>query len=643
MKKISLIFVILLFLSSCNNLFLNNKEAGKFNCTVNGKLSGVKPSGGLGRSATSSFEADSVYVVKAFYLDDESESAEAISGSVNQENLNWTITLNKKGKWKIEAFRLAKTDSQDILMKGQIEITVSDLGKDSSIECDPLPLFLNDSLTIPGAIGLEISSSITSVRKVKYHCNNCEDIEDGEITFADGKALFKLENLTSNAEGYYDFSFSFFDVKDNCLYSCCEIVEVFPGFTTNIWTGNSPYINNGKFVLNASVTEGYKDINNYDYPIILYDRDRLYKHKEFENPRPGLYAFSSFDEVSDLNNAKEYLGFNLKKFYDFVIDPVTQILYNHGDYPETFIYYYPTLLYEPSNFYDICRMYEDTNISRDQDRVLTMTVYDGVVYAVTSNGHSYNLLQKITAEDSVFMTILDSEGNEISTSFNSNRIIAYKNYLYVFYSDYDLIGCKKYLITDNQIKELSSVSKYYTNELNNAAGNNFGINGNTIFSRNITLADLQMSEDGSRIYIAIRNRDVNINGGVPYYYNHGGILTLKTDNADDSMDFVSLDGSSNLIYGWYSKEDDDAIRVPEEEDDKYFYGPGKFLARKPKELILSDEGGWAYEDDGEIHNKNRVVRVDLETFAMEVKDVEVGFDAYIKGNQLGSYLGSGYY
>ena len=53
--------------------------------------------------------------------------------------------------------------------------------------------------------------------------------------------------------------------------------------------------------------------------------------------------------------------------------------------------------------------------------------------------------------------------------------------------------------------------------------------------------------------------------------------------------------------------------------------------------------GEIYEDDGEIHNKNRVVRVDLETFAMEVKDVEVGFDAYIKGNQLGSYLGSGYY
>ena len=52
---------------------------------------------------------------------------------------------------------------------------------------------------------------------------------------------------------------------------------------------------------------------------------------------------------------------------------------------------------------------------------------------------------------------------------------------------------------------------------------------------------------------------------------------------------------------------------------KSFYGPTRFIAVKPKKLVIADEGLTFYTDDELLRykNVNRVVYVDLENFAVE--------------------------
>ena len=56
-----------------------------------------------------------------------------------------------------------------------------------------------------------------------------------------------------------------------------------------------------------------------------------------------------------------------------------------------------------------------------------------------------------------------------------------------------------------------------------------------------------------------------------------------------------------------------------QEGEKSFYGPTRFIAVKPKKLVIADEGLAFYTDNNLLRykNVNRVVYVDLENFAVE--------------------------
>ena len=66
------------------------------------------------------------------------------------------------------------------------------------------------------------------------------------------------------------------------------------------------------------------------------------------------------------------------------------------------------------------------------------------------------------------------------------------------------------------------------------------------------------------------------------------------------------------------------IYCPEYEDDG-FYGPEKFIALKPKKLVIADNGLAYYTDNNDayrVKNRNRVVTVDLESFALESSEID---------------------
>ena len=87
-------------------------------------------------------------------------------------------------------------------------------------------------------------------------------------------------------------------------------------------------------------------------------------------------------------------------------------------------------------------------------------------------------------------------------------------------------------------------------------------------------------------------------------------------------------------------------------DSNYFYGCTRFLAKKPEELVIADEGGYEYEEEEEgggtktvSVNKNRVVTVNLQDFSMSSVDVNAGFDTYYSSSSscgFAGYSGSGY-
>lgn len=63
----------------------------------------------------------------------------------------------------------------------------------------------------------------------------------------------------------------------------------------------------------------------------------------------------------------------------------------------------------------------------------------------------------------------------------------------------------------------------------------------------------------------------------------------------------------------------------------HFYSPKKFIAIKPKKLVIADDGYAFYVDDNDalsFKNVNRIVTVDLESFALETssESVPVAFD-----------------
>ena len=133
----------------------------------------------------------------------------------------------------------------------------------------------------------------------------------------------------------------------------------------------------------------------------------------------------------------------------------------------------------------------------------------------------------------------------------------------------------------------------------------------------------------------------------PIYLSNGGIAKVDlTDYGSEGYSFGTWAKQGTKIIGWhtgtiYEDEEGQGARIvttpptPEEENN-YFYGARKFIAKKPDELVIADDGGYVDMDlDNEgnpsqvnaCENKNRVVFVDLYDEAISsVVDVNVSFD-----------------
>lgn len=116
-----------------------------------------------------------------------------------------------------------------------------------------------------------------------------------------------------------------------------------------------------------------------------------------------------------------------------------------------------------------------------------------------------------------------------------------------------------------------------------------------------------------------------------YDASFGGIVKIS-DIAGASVDWnpstnlnlyekIGSDANAPRIRGWYASTTGN--NPYSEEDEKlYFYGPSKFIARKPDELVIADEK--SYKIDNEHgNNEDRVVKIKLEDFTNPATEMTV--------------------
>lgn len=674
--------ILFLLLAGCSDLSDSSSETSapadyaKSVFTVGGKISlgaaipaeiaaSLNEENAQSRSATSSFATDLDYLVRAYRQKEttdatgatvyEDESTESISGRVNKADKSWSVDLNQEGYWKIEIslwqsgvpVMLGETDATEPVYVDSAKFFNQKIERDITLT----PNYVN---AVDGSISLEIYNESSSVTSVEYSWIKPEattwpeTLTEGSASFSGGKTTLIFDSVKW---GLYEIALLFKNDSGKTLYSCREKIPVFSGFATDTWYGSSPYLKSSgdsedspstRFVITDDLLASYSKtgvLGTGEYPIILYDRDYALKKTEFENPKPG---FNVFTDVSEGNAIDDGLALARgRRVSDFTIDPVTQEIY--------------TLEKDAKGNASIIAKYPSyAGYERGKNITTTSTnkfcAYDGVLFILEDG-----VLHKfIDADNEVGFALKDSSGNVLTF----DRVPVFDVHGEYFYtaeytqassSEPYCLTVRKFQLVDNGAgplaEEVSTASKTESELCVYVDGDDYKLHDQC----KLEVTDIQVDPDGN-VYVLVCEH-----GKSSQYYSRGGIIKITDSGSSLSFHDFKEEGAVNSVYifGWaysaYHPEKDSATCS----DSQYFYGCTKFLAKKPDELVIADEGAYKYEID-ELDeygnkkkvkvNKNRVVKVNLSDFSMETIDVNVGFDSYFRdsGDNFDGYTGSSY-
>lgn len=675
-KTIIIVTVLAVFfaLAGCSDLTKKDDadtEKNVLSCTVSGKVtvqnalpseivSSLIKNSDSSRSATaSSFDNAHTCLVRAYHgtlSSDETfirDDAEFLSGNIDTTNMFWNVNLNQEGSWEIEISLYADSALSDCILTGTTTLFLESL-TDSEIEADSIVLKPICKENVTGAIFLEIKNETETVNEVSYSwiketadTSFPDTLTDGILSFENGKATLSFDSVTT---GVYELYLAFNDSYGKTLYSCYEKIPVFSCLTTDTWYGESPYLleledkNNNlltSFTIYDELLECYSVVNvlpSESYPIILWDSDTKLKKYEFDTPKPGYNVFSDI-------KGNEWIGDGLtlaegKTISDFTIDSVTQEIYtieNSASMSSSQIVKYPSYAgYSKGK----------TVALFDTNSVAALCAYSGDIYVYSSNNFfklKDGSFEKLELQDSSEETITLEEDQNSSSKITVNGKFLYMAYVYGSNSNFSF-KIRKFQISDSALKEISTVEKtmenlgIYSEDDNISNPISVGYN-----NASIAVSDIHVKSDGSEIYVLTYERAYNDTYGG--WKSRGGIIRFDDNDSSLTLHDFKEEGesASKYIYGWTY----DAYHPSVDSDTNLFYGCTKLIAKKPDELVIADEGGYKYTDeDGATQrvNKNRVVKVNLETFAMSAYEVNTGFDTCVSPTncQFCGYTGCSY-
>lgn len=672
--------VLLLFTACQNEVNENSKpqaisgvegvESTEKGITLKGeiKLSGAAPS----RSATTSFSDDITWWIMAMaYNPDKNEG---VTGSGNDEIENtsvftittsnsFSLTLPEAGNWSITINGYAgiyteetiPLDSQPVFIyNGEPTEYTADANKLTWTIYPSLNPYLtfdlnSDEGVKKGSINLPVTVNVENVYRVsatlaKNQGTDADTIIVEPQPVSNGKVNITVNNVPF---GVYTAEISFEDEPGNTLYSCKEAINVYPGLTTDTWFGIAPYFKNGEFVLSANMVEGYGAEPVPSTQIILYDYISDYSgvpvdgnnyylvdddNVSNQSSVSVLNSFTNgsgseircFDAEGNLyvlkqaygekvlksnksgwtdinNNALNNLSIDDSKTCNFVIDLKTNIAYSLYDFELVkTIYKYPNLISSNGTEFDM----EDYSVNTDGNM-------NGMIFTVY-NSNAY-LLQESVEEPLVYtLYICNLQTNTTQTKvFDLNTI-------------------------------LTSLS----------------VPGR--ITANVSLTDM-IYQDGN-LYLLYRQRSNSLSSGEPIeIYSRGAVIqynlltnTFKTIGLsnnkmqkDSGFKLEAFACQEEKYYPLYQAESYTDKYIPEgatekypdlyfpnsATDNQYLYGPSEFIAIRPNELVIFDDGRkfFTQESDDEhvlcFSNVHRVVYIDLKKFEIKAtKDINSSLD-----------------
>ena len=663
-----LIFLLSLMLFACDSSLSEAKTENRDAETVAGikvsgkiTLAGAGPAKKVSRSATFSMPEAITWVIAAETADYEAGVSGA-SASASTTLESFEIIFPTSGDWliNVKGYSGLYGDNDG---DGQVDIpeNLSPAFSGSLEEVYISEEVSNDALDISvytnktsgnGSIELEIidesESIVNGIATISSKQGDRETITK-DFIFNGGHTKFEVSGIPA---GCYIVKFSFEDDIGNVFYSCKEIINVYEGLTTNTWKGNAPYISDGSFNLTQTLLDSYgaeivpsTNIMLFDYATELRNDEDTYKKYK--------YYLSSENE---LENSPENEAFTSLAIYkNFSINDAT-CFDSEGNL-------YLLQMVED----DACALQSTKTdwtapLMMDNTYGLGISVFSERYIAIASDFHT-NAFYVITIDYDAGTSICVYKYPELISSNGSTVTKIYQNLSFGSEDEYQLSNIHV-AINNNTLYLLSSTDSVFSlriYELNSLVGGNNSLSCSRTVTLNFkdflqlenfngTITDM-LYQDGNLYFLYKESSDYSFSSAI---YNRGAVIqyNLLTGSAlckgftsnyipnDDGfvLQAMCTDSYANKFL-LYTDEAGTIPFIPEvsptekypniytpAENEACFYGPSKFIAIKPKQLVISDEGFAFYSNGGVLcrRNVNRIAFVDLENFAIEFKNINSG-------------------
>ena len=613
---------------------------------VNGCISFGENNAALSqRTATSSFSVDGLSWEIRVYKIDEKTDSEAYKTFKADSDGKFSVTLDGKGKYDFMALLMK---DEVVCASGHAELTI--VGP----VLDQLKITIKPVEAGEGKINLEVSLDSSAAEKV----NNVKVYFMGPVSPETSDDMVKIDFLNKLMSGIYNKTFSvsggkarivydnffsgsylaklsFDDAAGNTLYSCEQVINVYPGFTTDTWYGSA---SDGKLTVSNSM------INGYGAEIVPnFDKLLLWKHAEWNE---GNEMKGDFYYLVDENSAGSFIAPTVPSsisdptFRDFVSASVFYTKFMAGDSGSDFTFFDAEgnsylLLFTgqiESGIYSTKKggiFVSDSDLALNEDEVIDFTIdlKNNVAYSL--KGGDFDVICRYP--NMISSNGANTDNEEISLGCgNINSFVVYDGKAYALCKENDYIIRVFDTYDEEAIKPM--IKEYSVN-----------LNDSFIDALGTAMITDMLYQDG-RLYLLYKET-FSWPSSATTIGNRGAVIEVNLFDGSVRNTGLTTSALSNTEYklqGYYNDSlmyTDEACKTPyipsdeiltnsnvqcpeicfPNEGEKSFYGPTRFIAVKPKKLVIADEGLAFYTDNELLRykNVNRVVYVDLENFAVE--------------------------
>ena len=507
--------------------------------------------------------------------------------------------------------------------------------------------------------------------------------------------------LTDLFPDNYEATLSFYK-DDSLIYSRPELLAVNSGFVTDKWSGS--HVENsedGKLSylnITQQMVETFAVPGDFSSPVVLWNK--VSEEKIFETDQEDYYGIGlktsdtfnsgiqifSQDRLSGARISMPLLRLDFSQYYpQFSIDGEHGYVYVHnGDRDNPLIQVYKSsysgmVLSESINLKQLLDGPCDAENNKSFQRLTAFTYYAGKLYLLfiyydnSNYTYKYHFASYDLSTKSVLVGSAVSDGKNITYDNSGDGTITSIE-IYEENNQLNLIYIENTRKNNTQTKTVQMVP-FTESETDITMGS-----GTPLYTSgeddsemsNCAFTDMQIAEvnDVKYLYILLHkyesrkigSKSGEVHNGSNVYFKNGDAYIQKAlitscggiakinlqdkvqENWSETVTYLGLYKGEYYTFNEENSEytlvSDYMMQPPIEDADKYFYGPKRFVAKKPDQLVIADEGVYCdiiFDDDNkrtvnDSRNINRVVTVDLTNESMSAVDVNVGFTSTLQAS-----------